>query len=192
VRVRLGLCAVVVALLATGCRGPVPPSPPAAADQTDVWFMQHMVPHLWQAVSIVSLTRGQVGHPALGRLADAMARRDRAAINRLEGWLALQGLAAHGHSHQPVDDRRQTDLQRLSRLRGTAFDVAFLQVMSARDRAGITLAAAEARHGTRPEVRQLAVRLLSQQQAEVRQMNAWERAWSATHRNHQAAPKTRG
>jgi uncharacterized protein (DUF305 family) len=41
-------------------------------------------------------------------------------------------------------------------------------------------------------VRQLAVRLLSQQQAEVRQMNAWERAWSATHRNHQAAPKTRG
>jgi uncharacterized protein (DUF305 family) len=193
VRVRLGLCAIVVALLAAGCRGPVPrPSPPAAADRTDVWFMQHMVPHLWQEVSIASLTRDQVGHPALGRLADAMARRDRAAINQLEGWLALQGLAPHGHSHQPVDDRRQTDLQRLSRLRGTAFDLAFLGVMTTRDRAGITLAAAEASHGTRPEVRQLAARMLSQQQAEVRQMNAWKHAWSTTHRSHQAAPNAHG
>jgi uncharacterized protein (DUF305 family) len=180
VRVRLRGWAIMVALLVGGCHGPVPRAgPPApAADQTDVWFMQHMVPHLWQVVSIASLTRAQVTHPALGRLADAIAQRDQADINQLQGWLYLQGLAPHGHSHQPVDNRKQTDLQRLSQLHGTAFDLAFLGVMTARDRAGITLAAAEAGRGSRLEVRQFARRMLSQQQAEIRQMNAWKEAWS--------------
>lgn len=86
-RVRLGRWAIVVALLATGCRGPVPPASPlaGAADQTDVWFMQHMVPHLWQAVSIASLTRAQITHPALGRLAGTAVRRDQADIDQLQG-----------------------------------------------------------------------------------------------------------
>jgi uncharacterized protein (DUF305 family) len=181
VRVRVGRWAIAVALLAAGCRGPAPhPGPPAfaGADRTDVWFMQHTIPHLWQEVSIAALTRAQVTHPALGRLADTIARRDQADIDQLQGWLALQGLAPHGHSHQRVDNRKQTDLQRLSELRGTAFDLAFVEVMTARDRAGITLATAEVRHGTRPEVRRLAKRMLSDQQAEIRQMNAWKQAWS--------------
>jgi uncharacterized protein (DUF305 family) len=186
VRVRLGHCAVAVALLATGCRGPAPPAGrPAAAvpDQTDVWFMQHMVPHLWQAVSLASLNRARITHPALGRLADTIAERDQADIDRLQGWLSLQGLAPHGHSHQPVDNRKQTDLQRLSQLRGTTFDLAFLEVMTARDRAGIALAATEVRQGTRPEVRHLAGRMLSEQRAEIRQMDALKQVWSASHGN---------
>jgi uncharacterized protein (DUF305 family) len=194
VRVRLGAWAILVVLLAAGCHGPVPgASPPApAADPTDVWFMQHMVPHLWQVVSIASLTRAQVTHPALGRLADTMARRDQADITRLQGWLYLQGLAPHGHSHQPVDNRKQTDLERLSQLHGTAFDLAFLEVMTARDRAGITLAAAEARRGSRQDVRQLAGRMLSQQQAEIRQMNAWRRAWSTASSRSRSHPDLGG
>jgi uncharacterized protein (DUF305 family) len=172
---------IVVALLVAGCRGPalVTGSPAASAsDHTDVWFMQHMIPHLWQTSSIAFLTRDRIVHPELGRLADVITRRDQGDIEQLQGWLSLQGLAPHGHSHQRVDTRRETDLQRLSRLRGTALDLAFLDVMLARERAGITMSAAEARSGMRPEVRQLARRMLVEQRADIRQMDAWKDAWA--------------
>ncbi len=60
---RLGRWAIVVALLAGGCHRPVPYAgpPAAAADQTDVWFMQHMVPHLWHGC------RGFAGRPSTWR-----------------------------------------------------------------------------------------------------------------------------
>jgi uncharacterized protein (DUF305 family) len=176
---RLGRWAIVVAVLAAGCHGPVPVAgaPAAASDQTDVWFMQHMVPHLWKASSIAFLSRDRITHPELARLADSVTRRNGAAIDRLQGLLALQGLAPHGHSHQKVDGRNQTDLERLSRLRGATLDREFLAVMAARERAGIAMAAAEVRHGTRPEVRELARRLLVEQRADLRQLDVWRNAW---------------
>jgi uncharacterized protein (DUF305 family) len=111
------------------------------------------------------------------RLADTITRRDQAEISQLQVWLSEYGLAPHGHSHQRVDRRRQTDLERLSRLRGVGLDMAFLDVLTARERAGITMATAEARQGARPEVRRLARRMLVEQQADIRQMNAWRQAW---------------
>lgn len=177
---RLAGWAIVVALLTAACRGPIPHaelSAVIAADQTDVWFMQHMIPHLWQASSIAFLTLEQISHPELARLADTITRRDQAEISQLQAWLSEYGLAPHGHSHQRVDRRRQTDLERLSRLRGVGLDMAFLDVLTARERAGITMATAEARQGARPEVRRLARRMLVEQQADIRQMNAWRQAW---------------
>jgi uncharacterized protein (DUF305 family) len=177
---RLAGWAIIVALLAAGCRGPVPlaGSPAAATDQTDVWFMQHMIPHVWQTSSIAFLTRDRITHPELAQLAAAITRRAKGEVDQLQGWLSLQGLAPHGHSHQRVDTRKQTDLERLSRLRGIALDLALLEVMTARERAGIRMAATEVRQGTRPEVRQLARRMLVEQRADIRQMDAWKKAWA--------------
>jgi uncharacterized protein (DUF305 family) len=171
---------VAVAVLAAGCAAakPYPSAPPSTAGQTDVWFMQHMVPHLWQATSIAYLTRDHITHPALARLADTINQHGQANIQQLQAWLSRQGLAPHGHSHQRVDTRQETDLERLARLHGAAFDLAFLKVMTARHRAGINLAMAEASHGALPEVRQLARQMLAEQQAQVRQMGRWEASWS--------------
>jgi uncharacterized protein (DUF305 family) len=182
VRGRLGAWVILVAMLAACSGGPASPAgPPAAAapDQTtDVWFMQHMVPHLWQTISITSLTRDRIAHPPLVKLADTITRRSQADIDQLQEWLAVQGLSPHGHSHQRVDSRALTDLERLSRLGGTGFDLAFLQVMTARDGAGVTMAATEVQQGGRPEVRQLARRLQDDLQAEIRQLHRWRQAWS--------------
>jgi Domain of unknown function (DUF305) len=100
------------------------------------------------------------------------------ALRRLQGLLALQGLSPHAHSHQQADGRNQTDLERLSRLRGAALDLELLEVLAARERAGVAMAAAELRHGTRPEVRGLARGLLAGQRADVRQLDAWRDAWA--------------
>ena len=174
---------IVVALLAAGCAAPKSQTP-VATDQVDVWFMQHMVPYLRQTTVVVSLTKEHLTDPGLARLADTVTRRSQADIDRLQGWLDQRGLSPHGHSHQRVDTRRQTDLERLSRLRGIAFDLAFVQVMTARSSRGSTLAAIEARDGSLPEVRQLAHQMVDEQQAQIAKMTAWKQAWSKAHASH--------
>ena len=168
---RLG-CFVVIAVLTAGCATPAA-NQPAANDQTDVWFTQHMVPYLRQTTTVVSLTRPYLTDPTLARLADKVNRTSQADTQQLEGWLDQRGLSPHIHSHQPIDTRRQTDLERLSQLRGSALDLAFVQVMTARARAGTNLTATEVSDGSLPEVRQLAHQMLAEQQAQSRQFKHW-------------------
>jgi uncharacterized protein (DUF305 family) len=176
VRPRLG-CWVVIAVLAAGCATPAANQPPAN-DQTDVWFMQHMVPHLLHTSSIAYLTRDRLADRELARLAGHIHRRSQAQVAELQGWLAERGLAPHGHSHQRGDTPRRSDLERPSRLSGAALDLAFVKVMTARHRAGSRLAATEAREGSTPKIRQLAEQLLAEQQAQLDQLRTWRRAWS--------------
>jgi uncharacterized protein (DUF305 family) len=166
---------IVVALLAAGCAAPRSHAP-VATDQTDVWFLQHTVPHLRQTTAVVSLTREHLTDPGLARLADTIARRSQANIDQLQRWLDQRGLSPHGHSHQRVDIRRQTDLERLARLRGSALNLAFVQVMTARSRTTSKLAGNEARDGSLPDIRQFARQLLASQQVQVRQLKSWRQA----------------
>lgn len=173
---RLG-CWVVIAFLAAGCAAPATRQP-TVSDQTDVWFAQHMVPHLLQNTSIAYLSRDRLSHPELTRLADRMQRRDQAHAAQLVDWLARRGLAPHGHSHQRGDTLQRSDLERLSRLKGATLDQAFAKVITARHRAGRRLATTETRDGNVPEIRQLAKQLLAEQQAQIHNLQTWKRARS--------------
>jgi len=179
VRRRLGIW-VVLAVLAAGCTTPDANHQPAVNDQTDVWFAQHMVPHLLQDTAIAYLTRDRLADPALARLADRIHRRGQAHAAQLLEWLAERGLAPHGHSHQRGDTLRRSDLERLSRLDGAALDLAFVKVMTARDRAGGKLAATETRGGSVPAIRQLAHHLLVEQQAQIDTLQNWRPGWFMT------------
>jgi uncharacterized protein (DUF305 family) len=163
--------------LAAGCATADDAHQPAN-DQTDIWFMQHMVPHLLQDTSIAYLTRHRLADSALARLAGRIHRHGQAHVAQLQERLAERGLAPHGHSHQQGDTLRQSDLERLSRLHGDALDLAFVNVMTARHRAGTELAAIEARDGSVPAIRQLAEQLLAEHQAQTATMTARKRAWA--------------
>jgi uncharacterized protein (DUF305 family) len=152
--------------LAAGCATPDASHQPTVNDPTDVFFAQHMVPHLLQDTSIAYLTRARLMDPALVRVANRIHQR---------------GLSPHGHSHQRGDRLRRSDLERLSQLDGAALDLAFVKVMTARDRAGTKLAATEAREGSVPAIRQLAQQLLAEEQARTATLQTWRRAWSKPH-----------
>jgi uncharacterized protein (DUF305 family) len=163
---------VLVVCLAAGYT-PATSDPPVVNDQADIWFLQHMVPYLRQTMTAASLAREQLDDPGLARLADAITRRSQADIDQLQGWLDERGLSAHGHSHQRVD-ARQTDLERLARLRGPALDRTFVEIMTARARTGSGLATDEARTGALPEVRQFARQLAAEEQRQVRHLRSWK------------------
>ena len=86
------------------------------------------------------------------------------------GWRAGAGRL---RPQRDPDRRAETDLSRLSRTDGAGFDRAFLKVMLARHRAGLRLAAAEARDGVIPGLRALAGRMAADLQTQIEQMTAF-------------------
>jgi uncharacterized protein (DUF305 family) len=175
VRRTLG-CWILIAVAAAGCATPQT-NQPAASDQADVWFAQHMVPHLLQTTAVVDLAEDRTTHPELARLADTIDRQGQAHVAQLQAWLASRGLAPYD-PQQDANRRKETDLTRLARVRGPRFDLAFLKVMTARHRTGSKLAATEVREGSVPELRQLAQQLLTEQQDQIGKMTRWMRAGS--------------
>ena len=177
---------MTVAVMAAGCAGPADDRPLAgaavAADATDVWFMQHLVPHLRQTVAVVALSEGRITRPELARLAEATRRQSQGHLQLLQAWLDRRGLAPHGHSHQAVDRQPRSDLERLARVPDARFDRAFAAVLAARQRAGDQLSAAELRQGSLPEVRELAGRLQAEHRRQLRQLAGWTNAWSRSPR----------
>jgi uncharacterized protein (DUF305 family) len=167
---------LVVAVLAASCTTSNA-NEGTPSDQTDIWFMQHMAGHLRQTTAILALAGDQITHPKLERLADTMNQQGQAHLQQLQEWLAHRGLAPYDPQQDP-NRRKESDLTRLSRVRGAGFDLAFLEVMLARHRADIRMAAAEARDGGLPEVRQLARQMLAELEPQVKQMTAWRRAWA--------------
>jgi uncharacterized protein (DUF305 family) len=172
---------LILAVLVSGCATHRAGYQPTVNDQTDVWFAQHMVPHLLQDTSIAYLTRARLTDPELVRIAHRIYRRERLEAARLVEWLAERGLSPHGHSHQPGGRLRRSDLERLSQLDGVALDLAFVKVMTARDHAGTKLAATEAQDGGVPAIRQLAHQLLAEEQARTATLQSWRRTWSKSH-----------
>jgi uncharacterized protein (DUF305 family) len=172
VRRRLGWW-LLIAVLAAGCTSHA--NERTVSDHTDIRFMQHMVPHLLQTAAIVDLAGEQLTRPKLGRLADMISQQSHAHLQQLQGWLASRGLAPYDPQQDP-NRRKETDLARLSRVHGAGFDRAFLKVMTARQRTGLRMAAAEARDGGLPEVRELAREMVAELQAQIRQMTELTRA----------------
>jgi uncharacterized protein (DUF305 family) len=167
---------VVITVLVAGCATSDANQPPPS-DHTDVWFAQHMVPHLLQTTAIVNLAQDRITRPELARLATTIDRQGQAHLAQLQEWLASRGLAPYDPQQQPGSGK-ETDLARLARVRGARFDLEFLTVMTARHRAGSKLAATDFRVGSVPEVRQLARQLFADQQAQLAKMTAWKRAWA--------------
>jgi uncharacterized protein (DUF305 family) len=174
---------VAVAIMAAGCAAPVRDQPTAAAvaDATDVWFMQHLVPHLRQIISVIDLSSDRITRPQLARLVEATRRQSQAHLQLLQAWLDRRGLAPRGHSHQAIDQQPQSDLERLGRVPDARFDRAFAAVLTARQRGG-DRPAAELRGGSLPEVRELARQLQAEHRPQLRQLTAWRNAWSRTPR----------
>ena len=161
---------LLVAVLVTGCTIS-DANQRKGSDQTDIWFAQHMVPHLLQNSAIVNLAGDPLTRPKLVRLAGTINRQGHADLQPLQGRLESRGLAPYDPQQDP-NHRKETDLSRLSRAHGPAFDRAFLKVMLARHRTALRMAAGEARDGAIPELRALVRRMITDLQTQLEQMTA--------------------
>lgn len=164
-----------------------PPTPAKAQpNAADVAFVQNMIPHHQQAIEMAELVDARTDRPQLTKLADDITASQGAEITKMQGWLQAWGRSGHSMNSMPGGDHgampgmmSDADMARLMGLNATRFDVTFVEMMITHHQGAIEMAQTELREGSLPEAKQLAQQVITAQQAEIRQMQAWKQAWTA-------------
>jgi len=181
------LLAVVAAALLAACgRGgasPLPADQPPAFNDADVGFLQSMIPHHQQAISMAKLATGRTRRPELGKLAATITTRHATEIGSMQAWLTRWQQPAAGASSD--DDPSllpgmlaKGQLAWLQTLTGIQFDLGFLTMMGTHHSGAVELAEAELRSGASAEVKAFAGQMIAAQQREIRQMQQWKDTWT--------------
>ena len=155
----------------------------AEAAHDDIAFMQMMIPHHAQALTMSRLAPARAQSPRVKALARRILASQRPEILTMAAWLSDRNLAVpsaqddpadfdhgeHGHAtmHGMLTGKQMRDLRAA---RGVAFDRLFLEGMIQHHDGAITMADSVAAKGTDVQVTELANEIVAGQAAEIERM----------------------
>lgn len=149
-------------------------------NQADITFLQEMILHHAQAITMAQLAPSRAASPQVKALASRIEAEQNPEIQQmsdlLKSWgapvpAATPGMAGMQHEHGPMPGMMSNEqMQQLSSASGPAFDQMFLHMMIAHHQGAVTMAQTELVQGSNPTARQLAQNIINAQQAEITQM----------------------
>ncbi len=142
-------------------------------NQADVAFAQDMVPHHEQAIEMSDMALMRARSPKVKDLAKRIKDAQGPEIATMKAWLSDWGQpvkAEHGGHGGGQGMMSEAEIGQLRSASGTAFDRMFLQGMIRHHEGAVTMAKEEQAKGQFPEAKQLAARIVAQQQAEIAEM----------------------
>jgi uncharacterized protein (DUF305 family) len=152
---------------------PATPPPPAASgapateqqhNQADVVFLQNMIPHHAQALTMSQMARTQASSSQVKDLAARIESEQGAQIQQMSELLTAWG--APTPSTTGVTGHGQTPGMTSS----AGFDRLFLQMMIVHHQGAVTMSQTELAQGTNSATRNLAQQIISAQRAEISEM----------------------
>ncbi len=167
---------------------------PADANDADIAFAQMMVPHHAQALEMAALAPKAGGGEGVRTFAERIAAAQKPEIVLMSSWLTKRGqdaptveqiekgelgplsMDAHDHhgSHASMEDMpgmaSETDLERLSKARGEAFDRLFLELMIMHHQGAMEMVDQVLAEGSDQELGELAAGIGADQSAETDRM----------------------
>ncbi|MEQ4723184.1 DUF305 domain-containing protein [Nonomuraea sp. B19D2] len=146
--------------------------PSAEFNNADVRFTQMMIAHHQQAIQMAELASTRASNTEVKDLAEKIKASQQPEIETMQGWLEAWGkpMPTGDMGHEMPGGMSDADMQKLEKAQGAAFDKQFLKLMIVHHRGAITMARAERKRGENPQAKQLAEKIISDQQAEVEQM----------------------
>ncbi|WP_051217674.1 DUF305 domain-containing protein [Nocardioides insulae] len=152
---------------------------PAYTD-ADVGFVQNMIPHHQQALTMIDLVAARTDTTDLPKLTERMAISQLDEIAQLERWLTERGEELPGvhHEHGSGHDMQMpgmltdAELSQLSAARGARFDRLFLQYMIRHHEGAVIMVQdlLNGEGGQEPAIFQLAQHIESDQTIEISRM----------------------
>lgn len=160
-----------------GSTGPTPSVGAGAFNDTDVMFLQMMVVHHGQGLTLVRLVPERARRDEVKTLAAAIDVTQEAEQRDMRNWLRGWGRAteadpaAHVHAdHGGLPLLGPEQLSALALTGGTRFETDFLNLLIGHQHNAVELARMETRSGIHPEVRDLARRIDLSRTAQIDQM----------------------
>ena len=172
---------VAVALLLTACGGGGENGP---LNDADVAFAQGLLLADDHATEVIELVSSHTSRPELTALAEQTLSSRGEEITKVQAWLGRwgkpvePGAGLDPETQVPPGLLSDEQLNQLDRLKGTGFDLAFVDAFTAHHRGVIELASKELREGSLGEVKALARQVVDGRKAEIDQLAGWKAAWS--------------
>jgi len=178
---RLLISVAGLALVAAACGGSNDSGGSAAAvhNQADIDFVQGMIPHHEQAVTMSAFASTRASSARVKDLANRIEAAQEPEIKQMKGYLedwdvelaggdhgGAHGGGMAGHPGMLSED----ELARLKAAKGAEFDRLFLQGMIGHHRGAITASEKEQAEGQSPEAKDLAGAIIGMQRAEITEM----------------------
>jgi uncharacterized protein (DUF305 family) len=139
----------------------------------DATFVQMMIAHHAQAITMAGLAPGRAGNTELGALAARIKAAQGPEIDRMRAWLRDRRLGetdpAHDHAAMP-GMQSDADMAALAAARGADFDRRFVAMMTAHHRGAVQMAGDVLNGGTDQTVSELANEMAVEQGSEIRRM----------------------
>jgi len=140
-------------------------------------FIDMMVPHHQAAIDMAKVAQAHATHAELKSLADAIISAQEGEIAQMKGWrkawYGSDQIPAGMGSHQMAG--MDVDLNQLAA--ANPFDRAFIDAMMPHHQSAITMAQEAQTKAMHQEIRDLAGRIVADQQREIDQMRAWRAQW---------------
>lgn len=181
----------------TAPAAPAAPAPASSAapqagaqfNEADVTFAQMMIPHHREAVEMAELATDRAETPEVKGLASQIRGAQEPEIDQLTGFLtawgakvpADDGMAGMDHSNMggmsgmsntPAMPGAMTpeQMEQLRNASGAEFDRMFLTMMIEHHQGAVTMAQQEVDQGSNPDAKQLAEKIVADQNAEIARM----------------------
>lgn len=154
------------------------PSSSTAAqfNDTDVMFVQGMIPHHKQAVEMSDLLMKKSGVSAeTTALAEQIKAAQGPEITTMEGWLKAWGKSVDGGMGGMDHDMgggmaTDAEMKEFEQADGAAAEKMFLEMMTAHHQGAIMMAQAEVKNGTNADTITMAKNIATSQQSEIATM----------------------
>lgn len=155
-------------------------------DQVDAHFIEQMIPHHEDAITMANLALAKAEHSEIKSLANDIIRSQSAEINQMEQWYKswfgkdvsnISGSMGHGintmmHGGMMGD---ASDLESLETAK--SFDRAFIEEMIPHHQMAVMMAQMLQATTSRPEMERLAKNIINTQTREINSMRSWYRQW---------------
>lgn len=197
----LGL--VMMAVLIAGCASSATQAPDAGMNgmateevpntgktEFDQLFIDMMVPHHQGAVEMAKIAQERAEHPEIKEMADAIIAGQDEEIIQMKNWRqawygssdtpsmsempSLEDMPGMGGMGHAMDMQAEVDQLRNA---SEPFDLAFIDAMIPHHQSAIDAAQRVLNEAQRPELKELAQRIIAAQEKEIEQMKAWREAW---------------
>lgn len=160
------------------------------ASDFDQMFINMMVPHHQGAVEMARIAQERAEHPEVKEMADAIISGQDEEITLMKNWKQdwygssdtpsmsempslhdMPGMGAAGHA---MDMQAEVDLLKNA---PEPFDLAFIDAMIPHHQSAIDAAIQALNEAQRPEIKDLAQKIIDAQQEEIDRMLAWRETW---------------
>ncbi|XKJ41875.1 DUF305 domain-containing protein [Streptomyces sp. 147326] len=152
-----------------------PDDSPNAADRA---YVQRMIEHHRQALTMSALAPERAAADGVKRLAERISAAQQPEIGAMEKWLTLHpapsgGSGGPGHDHAAMPGMAtEEQLEELTGARGADFDRLFLKLMTAHHEGALKMAGEALGAGNNVAVEEMATEVVATQSAEIHRMRA--------------------